>query len=130
MRNMHRLGAIPVIFEVDKTCKIDPDDIEREITKNTKAIISLHMVGFHDSGTAFRPYAGEFSMPIFIGLQFRASEIMGTIMRIQLSRNDIGEDCGVMLPIGFDENFAKKFAFLVDIDQLIQQNMYGLTGDQ
>ena len=36
-----------------------------------------------------------------------------------------------MLPIGFDENFAKKFAFLVGgYNQLIQQNMYGLTGDQ
>jgi len=108
---MHKLGAIPVIFGVDKTCKIDPDDIERERTKNTKAIILFHMVVFHDSGTAFRPYTGEFSMSIFIGLQFRVSEIMGTIMRIQLSRNDIGEDCGVMLPIGFDENFAKNLHF-------------------
>jgi dTDP-4-amino-4,6-dideoxygalactose transaminase len=43
---------------------------------------------FHDSGTAFRPYAGEFSIPIFLGLQFRASEIMGAIMRVQLKRLD------------------------------------------
>ncbi|MCM8819049.1 MAG: DegT/DnrJ/EryC1/StrS family aminotransferase, partial [Candidatus Omnitrophica bacterium] len=200
------VGAIPVVVEVDETCTIDPFDIEKKITKNTKAIIPVHMVGFpcnmekimniakrynlkvledccqavggsfkgkrlgswgdagaysfnyfkiiscgeggclvtndriiyekasifHDSGTAFRPYAGEFSIPIFLGLQFRASEIMGAIMRIQLKRldkilkdlrknkrrimeemenvsgvefapsNDIDGDCGVMIPFRFE----------------------------
>jgi len=213
------VGAIPVVVEVDGTCTIDPDDVEKKITKNTKAIIPVHMVGFpcnmekimkiakkynlkviedcsqavggsfkgkrlgsfgdvgaysfnyfkiiscgeggaivtddriiyerasifHDSGTAFRPYAREFSIPIFVGLQFRASEIMGAIMRVQLRRldkilrdlrknkkklmeelkneikdidfapsNDIKGDCGVVLPIRFeDENIAKKFASLI-----------------
>jgi len=213
------VGAIPVVVEVDQTCTIDPDDIEKKITKNTKAVIPVHMVGFpcnmgkimkiakkynlkvledccqavggsfkgkhlgswgdvgaysfnyfkiiscgeggaivtddkivyekasifHDSGTVFRPYAGEFSIPIFLGFQFRASEIMGAIMRIQLRRldkilndlrknkkrlmeelkneikdinfapsNDIEGDCGIMLPIRFeDEDIAKKFASIV-----------------
>ncbi|MGB9677356.1 MAG: DegT/DnrJ/EryC1/StrS family aminotransferase, partial [Candidatus Ratteibacteria bacterium] len=156
------VGAIPVVVEVDETCTMDPIDLEKKITKNTKAIIPVHMVGFpcnmekimeiakkynlkvledccqavggnfkgkrlgswgdagaysfnyfkiiscgeggalvtddriiyekasifHDSGTAFRPYAGEFSIPIFLGFQFRASEIMGAIMRVQLKRLD------------------------------------------
>lgn len=200
-------GAIPVVVEVDETCTMDPEDMEAKITKNTKAVIPVHMVGlpcnmgkikkiakkhklkiledccqavggsfkgkrlgswgdagaysfnyfkiiscgeggaivtnnrkvyekasiFHDSGTAFRPYAGEFSTPIFLGLQFRASEIMGAIMRVQLKRldkilrdlrkvkkkimkqlegekginfapsNDIEGDCGIMIPFRFDD---------------------------
>lgn len=87
---------------------------------------------FHDSGTAFRPYACDFSIPIFLGLQFRASEIMGAIMRVQLRRlegilaglrrikrkfiaelsgepkicfarsNDLKGDCGVVVPFRFE----------------------------
>ncbi|MFN4227932.1 MAG: DegT/DnrJ/EryC1/StrS family aminotransferase [Candidatus Ratteibacteria bacterium] len=206
------VGAIPVVVEVDETCTIDPIDIERKITKSTKCIIPVHMVGFpcnmekimniakkynlkvledccqavggsfkgkrlgswgdagaysfnyfkiiscgeggclvtddriiyekasifHDSGTAFRPYAGEFSIPIFLGLQFRASEIMGAIMRVQLKRldkilrdlrknkrrimeemenvfgvkfapsNDIDGDCGVMIPFRFENEEIAK----------------------
>jgi len=37
--------AIPVIAEVDKSLTIDPDDIERKITKYTKAILPVHMRG-------------------------------------------------------------------------------------
>jgi len=206
------VGAIPVIVEVDDTCTIDHEDIENKITKNTRCIIPVHMMGlpcnmekiteiakryglkvledgcqavggsykkrrlgrwgdagaysfnffkiigcgeggalvtddrivyerasiFHDSGTAFRPYAGEFSIPVFLGLQFRASEIMGAIMRIQLKRldkilydlrkikrrimdelegmngirfirsNDIEGDCGVVLPFRFEDADASK----------------------
>ena len=206
------VGAIPVVVEVDETCTMDPIDLEKKITKNTKTIIPVHMVGFpcnmekimniakrynlkvledccqavggsfkgkrlgtwgdagaysfnyfkviscgeggglvtddriiyekasifHDSGTAFRPYAGEFSIPIFLGLQFRASEIMGAIMRVQLKRldkilkdlrknkrrimeelidypgikfipsNDIEGDCGIMIGFRFDDENTAK----------------------
>ena len=206
------VGAIPVVVEVDETCTIDPVDVEKKITKNTKCIIPVNMVGFpcnmekimeiakkynlkvledccqavggsfrgkqlgswgdagaysfnyfkiiscgeggclvtddriiyekasifHDSGTAFRPYAKEFSIPIFLGLQLRASEIMGAIMRIQLKRldkilkdlrknkrrimeemenvsgvefapsNDIDGDCGVMIPFRFENEEIAK----------------------
>ncbi|MCX7917317.1 MAG: DegT/DnrJ/EryC1/StrS family aminotransferase [bacterium] len=206
------VGAIPVVVEVDETCTIDPIDLEKKITKNTKAVIPVHMVGFpcnmdkildiakkynlkvledacqavggsykgkrlgsigdagaysfnwfkiiscgeggclvtndrilyekasifHDSGTAFRPYASEFSIPIFLGLQFRADEIMGAIMRVQLKRldkilkdlrknkrrimeelreikgfkfapsNDINGDCGVMIPFRFEDENIAK----------------------
>lgn len=38
-------GAIPVLAEVDESCLIDPDDVERKIGPNVKAIIPVHMVG-------------------------------------------------------------------------------------
>jgi len=37
--------AIPVIAEIDHTLTIDPEDIERKITKQTKAILPVHMIG-------------------------------------------------------------------------------------
>jgi len=38
-------GAIPVIADVDETCLLDPEDVERKIGPNVKAIIPVHMVG-------------------------------------------------------------------------------------
>jgi dTDP-4-amino-4,6-dideoxygalactose transaminase len=40
------VGAIPVIVEVDDTLCIDPDDIERNITPHTKAIMPVNMLGY------------------------------------------------------------------------------------
>jgi len=37
--------AIPVICEVDGTLTMDPEDVQRKINKNTKAIIPVHMRG-------------------------------------------------------------------------------------
>ena len=39
-------GAIPVIADCDETLTIDPEDIERKISKHTKAIIPVHIQGF------------------------------------------------------------------------------------
>lgn len=156
------VGAIPVIAEVDETLALDPEDVRRKITPNTRAMVPVHMVGrpanmralldiarehglmvledccqadggsydgrrlgswgdvgafsfnyfkiiscgeggalttndrtlyeralvFHDGGAAFRPYAKELGIPIFVGIQLRADEVMGAILRVQLRRLD------------------------------------------
>jgi dTDP-4-amino-4,6-dideoxygalactose transaminase len=86
----------------------------------------------HDSGSAFRIYAGDIKSPIWVGQQYRVSEILGAFLRVQLSRlepilsdlrsrkkllmselsknsditfapsNDIEGDCGVTIPIRFE----------------------------
>lgn len=38
-------GAIPVFANIDETLCLDPNDLESKITKNTKAIIPVHMCG-------------------------------------------------------------------------------------
>jgi 8-amino-3,8-dideoxy-alpha-D-manno-octulosonate transaminase len=38
-------GAVPVIAEIDDTLTIDPADVERKITPQTKAIMPVHMRG-------------------------------------------------------------------------------------
>ena len=86
----------------------------------------------HDGGAAFRPYVGELTEPVFMGTQYRVSEITGAIMRVQLGRldgilrdlrrvkteimqgvagtdgicfnpsHDLDGDCGTTLPFLFD----------------------------
>ena len=38
-------GGLPVIAEIDESFNIDPDDIERRITSQTKAIMAVHLQG-------------------------------------------------------------------------------------
>jgi len=39
------VGAVPILVEVDESLTVDPLDVERKITKQTKAIIAVHMRG-------------------------------------------------------------------------------------
>ncbi len=39
-------GAMPVVAEIDETLMLDPDDIENKITKRTKVILPVHMMGY------------------------------------------------------------------------------------
>jgi len=53
-----RLGAIPVFVDIDpKTFNIDPNLIERKITKNTKAIMPVHLFGQCANMTAINEIA-------------------------------------------------------------------------
>jgi 8-amino-3,8-dideoxy-alpha-D-manno-octulosonate transaminase len=38
-------GALPVFAEIDESFGIDPDDIERKITPQTKAVMAVHLQG-------------------------------------------------------------------------------------
>ncbi len=40
------VGAIPVIADIDETLTIDPKEVEKKISKNTKAVIPVHIQGF------------------------------------------------------------------------------------
>lgn len=39
------VGALPVFTEVDATLNMDPEDLKKKITSNTKCIIPVHMLG-------------------------------------------------------------------------------------
>ncbi|MBN1458313.1 MAG: DegT/DnrJ/EryC1/StrS family aminotransferase [Armatimonadetes bacterium] len=154
------LGALPVIAEIDESLTLDPSDVEAKISRRTKAVIPVHMVGlpanmnairriarrhqvkvledaaqafggkyrgrwlgtladagvysfnyfknitageggavvtnddelfmralmYQDGGLAFWPHGKEFSLPVFAGGNFRASEIQGAILRVQLRK--------------------------------------------
>jgi dTDP-4-amino-4,6-dideoxygalactose transaminase len=38
-------GGIPALAEIDESLTLDPDDIKRRITKKTKAVMPVHMLG-------------------------------------------------------------------------------------
>jgi len=38
-------GALPILAEIDETFNIDPADVEAKITRATRAIIAVHMLG-------------------------------------------------------------------------------------
>ncbi len=57
------------------------------VVTNDRTIYERALV-FHDGGASFRPYAGELTIPVFIGSQFRVSEVTGSILREQLKRLD------------------------------------------
>ncbi len=40
-----RLGAIPVLAEIDDSFTLDPDDLEKRITPRTRLIVAVHMTG-------------------------------------------------------------------------------------
>jgi dTDP-4-amino-4,6-dideoxygalactose transaminase len=37
--------AIPILAEVDESLTLDPQDVERKITRSTKAILAVHIIG-------------------------------------------------------------------------------------
>ena len=39
------VGAIPVVAEIDETMTLNMDDVERKLSKNTKAVIPVHKIG-------------------------------------------------------------------------------------
>lgn len=39
------VGAVPVLAEIDDSLGLDPKDLERKITRHTKAVIAVHMQG-------------------------------------------------------------------------------------
>ncbi|MDD3367010.1 MAG: aminotransferase class I/II-fold pyridoxal phosphate-dependent enzyme, partial [Sphaerochaetaceae bacterium] len=45
MSSIITAGAVPVLAEIDESLTLDPKDIERHISKKTKAIMVVHMLG-------------------------------------------------------------------------------------
>jgi dTDP-4-amino-4,6-dideoxygalactose transaminase len=54
---------------------------------NDRSIYERALI-YHDGGAAFRPYTSELNEKIFMGTQYRVSEVTGAILRIQLQRLD------------------------------------------
>lgn len=57
-------GAIPIIAEVNESLTIDPDDIRRKITPNTKAIMPVHMLGLPCNMDAIMQVAREHNLRV------------------------------------------------------------------
>ena len=56
--------AIPVIVEVDETLTMDPADMEKKITKATKAIVAVHMRGVPCNMDAVMALAEKYNLKV------------------------------------------------------------------
>jgi dTDP-4-amino-4,6-dideoxygalactose transaminase len=79
---IEHVGARPVLVDVEPdTLNIDPQDVERAITSNTKAIIAVHYAGHPVELDALRAIADEHGLHLIedaahaIGAQFRGQSI-------------------------------------------------------
>ncbi len=57
-------GGVPVLAEIDESLTIDPDDIEPRITKKTKAIMPVHMLGNACAMDAVMAVADKHGLPV------------------------------------------------------------------
>lgn len=58
------VGAIPVIADIDETLTIDSAEVEKKISKNTKAIIPVHIQGFPCDLDALKAIADKHGIAI------------------------------------------------------------------
>lgn len=57
-------GAVPVIAEVDESLTLDPDDVRRRITRHTRAIIPVYMLGLPCNMAAIMRVARKHGIPV------------------------------------------------------------------
>lgn len=57
-------GAIPVFTEIDQTLNMDPEDLQRKITPETKAIIVVHMLGAQARVEQIKAIADAHNIPL------------------------------------------------------------------
>ena len=90
-------GAIPVLCEVDDTFTMDPADLERKITPNTKLILPIHMAGVPCEMAGIMEVANRHGIPVLEdcaqcnGGEFKGKKV-GTfgavgIFSLQLNKN-------------------------------------------
>ncbi len=58
------IGAIPKIVNVDLSLNMDPYDLEKKISKKTKAVIPVHMLGFACDLDKINTICKKFNIPI------------------------------------------------------------------
>jgi len=90
------MGAVPVITEIDKSLNMDFLDLEKKITKKTKAIIPVHMAGVSAKMDEIMSIAKKHNLPVIedsaqaLGATYKGSHL-GTIGRAGIYSLDIGK---------------------------------------
>lgn len=70
-------GCVPVIVDIDASLGMDPEDVERRITKRTKAIVAVHMRGAACDLTAIKGIADRHGLPIIEDVAQAAGASLG-----------------------------------------------------
>lgn len=90
------LGAIPIITEVDASLNMDPIDLEKKITKKTRAIVPVHMAGVAAKMQEIMAIAKKHNLKVFedscqaLGGTYRGQHL-GTIADVGAYSMDLGK---------------------------------------
>jgi dTDP-4-amino-4,6-dideoxygalactose transaminase len=57
-------GGVPVLAEIDESLNLDPSDIEQRLSRKTKAIMPVHMLGNPCDLDAIMDIAGKHGLPV------------------------------------------------------------------
>lgn len=58
------VGAIPVIADIDESLTLDAAEVEKKISKNTKAVIPVHIMGFPCNMDAINAVAKKYNVAV------------------------------------------------------------------
>jgi dTDP-4-amino-4,6-dideoxygalactose transaminase len=64
MSSIIAIGGTPVLVEIDESLTMDPADMEKKITKKTKAVMPVHMLGNPSDMKAIGDIAGKYNISI------------------------------------------------------------------
>jgi 8-amino-3,8-dideoxy-alpha-D-manno-octulosonate transaminase len=59
-----RAGAVPVLVEIDDSFTMDPEDLERKISRHTRLIVPVHMAGVPSNMPAVMDVARRHGIPV------------------------------------------------------------------
>ena len=117
------LGAKPVYVDIDpQTFNIDPAKIESAITKNTKAIIPVHLYGQAVDMDPLRAAANRYNIPIIedmcqaIGADYKGKKVGGMGMMACLSffpSKNLGAFGDAGMVVTNDASLAEKLRMIV-----------------
>jgi predicted dehydrogenase len=90
------VGAVPIIADVDETLTLDPEDLERKITRHTKAIVPVHFGGLPVDMDAFNALARKHNVRILVGHQRRFNALVERT-REMVRGGELGKLVGVTI---------------------------------
>jgi 8-amino-3,8-dideoxy-alpha-D-manno-octulosonate transaminase len=89
-------GATPVVTEINLTLNMDPEDLEAKISRHTKAIVVVHMLGVSAQMDAIMRIANRHGVPVLedtaqaLGASYRG-RYLGTIGKVGTFSFDHGK---------------------------------------
>ena len=90
------LGAKPIIVDIDETFNMDPQSLEKAITKNTKLIIPVHMLGNQCLMEEICVIAKHHNLPVMedacegLGGSYKG-KLLGTVADVGIFSLDFGK---------------------------------------
>lgn len=114
------VGGMPVLTEIDESITMDPVDIERKITKRTKVIMPVHMLGYPCNMDKIMKIANKYKLFVLedscqaLGASYKGEKLgsIGDMGTFSLNVNKtISSGDGGLITTNKKELFEKAFGF-------------------